>query len=142
MHTRPWVRKNINTNTDGITSSNSLLSLDFTLLHRSTRTHCSYLLSSPFLFFFFLIVSYFQLFSFTFISVFFECINQPVGIIINVLSFFSTFSLQGHPSIPFKFPPHPLITSSLSLPFLDCLLFTSLPNLIRIQIPHTLSDEL
>ena len=127
---RPWVRKNINTNTDRYHFIQLAPLLGFhspLLLHRPTHPHTLFLSSFLFLSFLSFPISGRFLFPFfSFISVFFECINQPMGVIIIVLSFFSTS----------HFNPPPSSRILPSLPFLNCSLFTSLPKLIRIQIPR------
>ena len=113
---RPWVRKNINTNTDRY----HFIQLA-PLLFSSIVPHTHTLFLSSFLFLFspsFPISGRFLFPFFSFISVFFECINQPMGVIIIVLSFFST----SH----FKPPPPPHHVSSLPFP--------SLPQLFTLHV--------
>ena len=114
------------------TSSNSLLSLDLTLLH----THRSYplFLSFSSCRFLFQAVSFYISFH---SSLYFLNVSTAHGCYYkrSFLPFYY-LSLQGHHHLPSSSPSsrRPSFTSLLQL-------FTSLPNLIRIQIPHTLSKR-
>lgn len=130
-YTRPWVKKNIDTDTDRLhpTRSSPWISLSSThivlILYSSPFSSCRFLFQAVFFY-----ISFHS-------SLYFLNVSTAHGCYYKRPFLLFLLPLTSRPSSsPFKFPPHHVLPS---LPFFNC--SRRYPNLIHNQIPHTLSKR-